>query len=386
MEKLYYKDPYLREAESTVAKIEVSEENTKVTLNETLFYPESGGQPGDRGFINGIEVTDTKKSENGESILYLEKGAENKIRVKETVKQKLDWDHRYKFMKMHTAQHLLSGLLYTHFNIGTVAVHLGEEYLTIEIDREKIEQITIENLIRAANKELWAAHSVNYREMNHAEAENLGLRRPIKVNGDVRIVEIEGVDRIACGGVHVGKTSEIGLITAIGHEQIRGHVRIYFNCAEKALEEALKAEEQDGKLCALLSCKTEETAAKVASLLTENTRTKAQLASAETKLAEAEYREKEKDNTAIIETKLPVERFRGLGEKEENIELLAINREGEKCTWLIIQKGKETMDMKAFLSQSGARGGGRAPVYQGIVDKDKTENMKKIFREYTKNE
>lgn len=381
MEKLYYKDPYLKEAETTVLSVSENDTNTLVTLKEDLFYPEGGGQCGDKGFLNSFKVLDTKKGPDGESVLYLEKEAGNGISVNDTVVQKLDWEHRYRFMKKHTAQHLLSGLLFNLFGIGTVAVHLGEQYLTIETDRERIDSETVHDLVLAANRAIWEAHRVRGIQMSHEEAEALNLRRSIKVEGQVRIVEIEGIDRIACGGVHVDKTSEIGLITAIGHEQIRGHERIYFNCSEKALEGALRAESQDAKLCALLSCKTEETVQKVASLQTELTKTKALLALSEIKNAETEFRENRGTGVVVLETKLPVERFRGLGEKEEDICLCAMNSEGEKCSWIIILKGKYSMDMKAFLSRCGARGGGRAPVYQGMIEKDKKDEMKRLFME-----
>ncbi len=382
MEKLYYKDPYLKEAEATVVKKEITDKNVKITLDNPLFYPEGGGQPGDIGYLNDIEVLDTKKGENGESILCLNKEAEDKIKVNDQVKQKLDWNHRYKFMKMHTAQHLLSGLLYTLFNIGTVAVHLGEEYLSIETDRERIDGEVIDKLIFAANKKIWESKKVIYRELSHSEAEKLGLRRSIKVEGDVRIVDIEDTDRIACGGVHVERTSEIGLITAIGHEQIRSHERIFFNCAEKALERAINTEKEDAKLCALLSCKTEETSKLVAQMLSDSTKTKALLASAEIKAAAAEYKEHKKNKSiTVIDTKLPTVRFQGLGESEEKIALCAINTDGEKCTWIIILKNTELLDVKDLISKTGARGGGRPPVYQGVIEKDKSD----VFFEYIKN-
>ncbi len=380
MEKLYYKDAYLKQYESTVTEVSSDDKYTYVKLESPLFYPEGGGQCGDRGHLNSFKVLDTKKAPDGNSVYYLEKEAEGKIKVKETVTQTLDWDHRYEFMKKHTAQHLLSGLLFNLFKIGTVAVHLGEEYLTIETDREKIDSGTVKKLVLEANRAIWESHGIKSFEVSHKEAEELNLRRSIKVEGTVRIVEIEGLDRIACGGVHVRRTSEIGLITAIGHEQIRGHERICFNCAEKALELALKAENQDGKLCALLSCRTEETAQKVASLQTELTRTKAALGLSEIKNAEAEFNEKREGSLAIIDTDLSVDRFRPLSDKEEPLALCAIKTEGDRSSWIIILKGYQ-LDIKSLLSQTSARGGGREPVYQGVIETAKKEEFKKLFKE-----
>ena len=210
MEKLYYQDPYLTKITCTVKAVSHTDKATEVRTDKTIFYPESGGQPGDRGTLGQYRVLDTRKADDGDSILILDPSSE--VKEGDVLELVLDWDHRYKFMVIHAAQHMLSGLLFTMFGIGTVAVHQGEEYLTIETDKSAIDEKVIDELILAANEKIRENHSIIYHEMSHKDAEALGLRRSIKVEGDVRIVEIKDVDRIACGGIHASRTGELSAV------------------------------------------------------------------------------------------------------------------------------------------------------------------------------
>ena len=141
-EQHYYDEPYLREYDSRVS--EVTEKG--LVLEATIAYAEGGGQPGDRGCINGVPFTNT--IHEGEHILHLMDASS--FSKGDEVRIVLDWKHRYEYMQQHTAQHLLSGLMFSKFGIGTLAVHQGEDILTIETDREDIPEETME-VIRIAN-------------------------------------------------------------------------------------------------------------------------------------------------------------------------------------------------------------------------------------------
>ncbi|MBQ2527427.1 MAG: alanyl-tRNA editing protein, partial [Spirochaetales bacterium] len=283
MEKLYYQDPYLSRITCTVTDVSRSDKATEIRTDRTIFYPESGGQPGDRGKLGQYNVLDTRKDDDGDSVLILE--PEAKINKGDVLELVLDWDHRYKFMVIHAAQHMLSGLLFTMFGIGTVAVHQGDEYLTIETDKSAIDGSIIDELVLAANERIRENHEIIYHEMSHKDAEALGLRRSIKVEGDVRIVEIKDVDRIACGGIHVARTGEIGIIYCLGHEQIRGHVRLYFSCGRQALESLIADSKVVRDLNRTFSCRTDEITSKVAETLASLSEAKAEAGVAMRRLA-----------------------------------------------------------------------------------------------------
>ena len=392
MRKLYYQDTYQKETQCTVVKVLHKETSTEVLTDQTIFYPECGGQPGDRGFLGPYEVLDTQKQEDGDSLLILKVNCP--VKEGENLTLKLDWPHRYQYMVMHTAQHMMSGLLFTNFNIGTVAVHLGDEYLTIETNQAEIQPNVLEALVEAANKAILESHPILYHEMSHKDAEALGLRRSIKVEGDVRIVEIQGVDRIACGGVHVAKTSKLRLIYCLGHESIRGHVRLYFKVGDQALSSAMKSLKLQEELCAKFTCAATDLLPKIDNLnnsLNQLTHTKKEL---EKELSgyQIEKNLQEDVATFIVEKDVDLQGFQHASNNYENLAMCVIKIEKDKSLWVIALKGKfQNKDFnelrKTLLPTIGAKGGGKAPLYQGAAsttDKEKLSVFLKAFEEFAR--
>ncbi len=390
MEKLYYQDTYMKAAKVTVTEVRHTDKATEVLTDRTLFYPESGGQPGDRGTIGPYKVLDTRKADDGDSILVL--GKDCPIEVGQSLDLVLDWDHRYRFMVMHAAQHMLSGLLFTNHQIGTVAVHQGEEYLTIETDKAEISQEIVDALVEEANRAIAEAHQILYHEMSHKAAEALGLRRSIKVEGDVRIVEIKDVDRIACGGIHVANTGEIRLIYSLGSEQIRGHVRLYFRCGQQAIESAISNEKVIQSLNRRLSCKAEELEGQIEALQSSLAEAKAGRTHAQRELALLEVRgRRDADGFCLIECEEGTDLlcYANAVPSFEDLAMLVLCPDKGRTKWLIALKGRyEKIDFnglrKDVLSKINAKGGGRSPVFQGVADccdenalKDFTEALHK---------
>ncbi len=367
MEKLYYNDTYLKETQCTVLSIHRTDKALEVITDKTVFYPECGGQPGDRGMLGTYEVLDTRKADNGDSVLILK--SDCPVKEGNLFLLSLDWEHRYKYMVMHTAQHLLSGLLFSKFNIGTVAVHLGEDYLTIEVSQPSVSDDIIKTLIEQANREIAQAHRIIYHEMSHEDAEKLGLRRSIKVDGDVRIVEIEDVDRIACGGVHVNSTSELNLIVYTHSEQIRGNVRLYFKTGSDALSFIFKNQATVAQIKNSFSCNDDEILTKIDSLKTQLSELKKQVSILSENAAESEIKSHLKNDTALFKTDLEVSSFASCIEKYENLALCVFNGNH----WLIGLKGKfESVNFneirKNLFPLIDAKGGGRNPLFQGICN------------------
>ena len=374
MDKVYYSDTYLRNLDCKVVEVTCTDKATEVRTDRTIFYPECGGQPGDRGHIGPYQVLDTRKGSDGDSILIL--APKTPIRKGDALELVLDWDHRYKFMVMHAAQHMLSGLMFTMFDIGTVAVHQGDEYLTIETNKDHVEEAAIDALVLAANEKIRENHRIVYHEMSHSDAEALGLRRSIKVEGDVRIVEIEGVDRIACGGLHVAGTSEIGLVHCIGHEQIRGHVRLYFKCGESALKELLDGHRTLQSLAHFLTCGVDELEAKVTSMAVSMSDLKSRCTQVQRRLAQYEISEaKGPDGVCVLrcEEGSDLQNHAQAVSSMEDVALLALCPDNGRFKWLIALKGEfEKIDfnvlIRPLLARINAKGGGRSPVFQGVAN------------------
>lgn len=364
-ERVYYAQPYLQSIQAKVLSIE----GEKVVLDRTICYPECGGQPGDIGTLGGCVLYDTRK-EGEDGIVHMVKSPS--FHVGDEVTLRLDWEHRHFFMCVHTAQHALSGLLFRLHQIGTVAVHDGNEILTIETDQGSIAEDVCLHVEDEANQVILEGHPVHYEEMGHQEAEGLGLRRSIKVEGDVRLVVIEGVDIIACGGVHVANTREIGLIQYVTQEQIRGHVRLVFRVGKRAVEEIRENRTLIHSLCTLHSATRED-------LLPVEEQSEAllrELKSENARLKEALARKglEGKSGVCIWDISGAPFDLKDLTQTldgTKDLALCAYRKEGERFTWLMAFLGSyRSFDFngkrKELLSSVNGKGGGRPPVYQGM--------------------
>lgn len=225
-ERLYYNDSYLKTFEAQI--VSASADGLRLVLDQTAFYPPSGGQPADRGTLNGVTVEAV--AEDGEAIVHLMAEAIQAERVSGTI----DWARRKDHMEQHTGQHLLSAVLERDFGLRTESFHMGADYSTIDLAAPAIAaEVLLEAEIRANTvlRENLPVR-VSYEDAHLAA----GLRKESQREGTLRIVEIFGLDRSACGGTHVAFTGEIGSIRLGKTEKIRQSTRLYFYCGGRALE------------------------------------------------------------------------------------------------------------------------------------------------------
>lgn len=229
--KLYYSSPYKAEWKTKIKESFEKEDQYFVILDETAFYPAGGGQPYDTGTINGIEVLDVLLEDN--EIVHK---VANKLESSD-VTCVLDWQRRFDHMQHHSGQHLLSAVCYSLYEARTVSFHLGQDYATIDIDIPELSQTQIENIEKVANKEIYNNRKIQSYFVTDEELKDIPLLKMPKVTEGIRIVEIEGIEHNACGGTHVSRTGEIGLIKLFKTEKQKGYVRIYFKCGTRALQE-----------------------------------------------------------------------------------------------------------------------------------------------------
>ena len=366
---LYYKDPYLKETEATVVEIR----NGMVVFDKTIFYPECGGQPGDRGSFGKWVISDTRKDKDGTPLHVIE-GELPPLGTTETLS--LDWDHRYFYMKEHTAQHLLSSLLYHMYSIGTVAVHQGEEILTIETDRSDIDEDVLLSVEERAMDEIIASHRVYQKEMDRNEAERLKMRRSITVDDDVvKVVFISDLDAVACGGVHVSSTGEIKELCYRGKEQIRGHVRTIWSIGDVARGYRRENERVVRECNRLLSSDTSSLVDTLNRFLSESVELKRENRELKKKVLEGELKER-KDNPLVFESSVSI---------TEAPEVVEKYREGRKVFILDGTNRKNFLffgdkkDFEAIKSEFSIKGGGREPRFRGTVVDINLERVKKIL-------
>ncbi|WP_048150128.1 alanyl-tRNA editing protein [Palaeococcus ferrophilus] len=217
--KLFYEDPYLKEESARVEKIEVNEDRVRVKLDRTIFYPEGGGQPSDRGTIYGegfhIEV---ERVEGKDEVWHVGRLKGRAPEEGEEVMMELDWAWRYENMRAHTGQHILSAVLKEMYGSDTTGFQIFEDYCKIEINFEG--ELRWEHILGAeleANEVVWNNLPVEVEEYEYLPEELAGiLRKHVpNVRSKIRIVKIPGVDATPCGGTHVRRTGEIGLIKVL---------------------------------------------------------------------------------------------------------------------------------------------------------------------------
>lgn len=352
-ELLYYKDGYLKSIDATVVDVR----DDGIILDRTIFYPECGGQPGDRGTFGSFVIKDTQKDEEGEP-LHLIDG--DKPKVGERLNLKLDWSHRYKYMIEHSAQHLLSATLFKEFSISTVAVHQGEKILTIETDKDEIDDEVLLRVEDSANKHVREGLRIYQEEVDHKAAEELNMRRSIKVEGRVKLVFIENLDVVACGGVHIANTREIGEIHYYGKELIRGHVRTIWCVSDGAVEDRRENEMALKDAYKLLSATRESLSSSITRILDENAELKRRVKSLEEVAAKAEVDDAfSKDSKLIIfKSELSLDSFMHV--LSGDIEAFIVNEENK--TFLYYGTKERFLMLKESL---GLRGGGKSIIFRG---------------------
>jgi len=229
--RLYFDNPYQVEFEANVVKNLSYEGSPAVVLDVTCFYPESGGQPADRGTLDGIPVIHVFEQDD-QIIHVLEKDISS-----DAVKGKIDWNTRFDHMQQHAGQHILSQCFVQLFDAATRSFHLGEETSTLEVDMRNMSEEEAARAERLANDLVFQNKEIKTRFYHEEEIANVQLRRPPKKTGDIRVVEVSGFDHTACGGTHPRSTGEIGTIKILRWERIRDNVRMEFICGIRALQD-----------------------------------------------------------------------------------------------------------------------------------------------------
>lgn len=226
--RLYFENPYQIEFEARVVERLSWREKPAVVLDQTCFYPESGGQPSDRGTLNGIEVLGVLEEDS--KILHL---LEDGISAGE-VKGKIDWQTRFDFMQQHAGQHILSQSFHELYQAETLSFHLGEVTSTVEIDLRKVAEEEVERVETRANDIVFQDREIKSYFIPEEKISSIPLRKPPKKKGLIRVVEVTDFDYSACGGTHPSKTGEVGLIKILKWEKIRNNVKFEFVCGQRA--------------------------------------------------------------------------------------------------------------------------------------------------------
>ena len=233
-DKLYYTDPYLREFDARVVGVSRDEHRTLLTLDRSAFYPTSGGQPFDLGTLGAHRVVDVFDADDGSVTHAIDRHDAPTPAVGDTLHGAIDWPRRFEHMQQHTGQHVLSAAFARVTGAETVSFHLGSEAATIDLAKE----VSAQNIAAAeteANRIVWENRPVTISFVSAQEAAMLPLRKEPARGGSLRLIDVKDFDLSACGGTHVARTGEIGLIAATSWERFKGGLRVEFVCGLRAL-------------------------------------------------------------------------------------------------------------------------------------------------------
>jgi misacylated tRNA(Ala) deacylase len=229
MMQMYLEDSYLWAFDATV----VEAFDDRVILDKTAFYPQSGGQPADTGlFMRGNEsfqVLGAETEEKGIAHIVDRSGLE----PGDLVTGKIDQERRYRFMKSHTACHILSAVIFQETGARITGNQIEQSRSRVDFSLESFDKAMMGEYVKKVNMIVSERHPVTTRIIPRAEAlaipDLVRLAMNVPDREMIRVVEIEGIDRQACGGTHVRNTGEIGTIKMIKAENKgKANRRVYF--------------------------------------------------------------------------------------------------------------------------------------------------------------
>lgn len=230
-QRLYYTEPYRRSFDATVVSAEPVDGHLHVTLDQTAFYPTSGGQPFDTGTLGSAAVTDVIDREDG-TIVHVVSGT---LKPGEVVSGEIDWARRFDHMQQHTGQHVLSAAFDRLFGVRTESFHMGQQSATIDLARD-VSASEIEKAENDANRIVWEDRPVSIRFATAEEASAMGMRKESARTGTLRLIDVQDYDLSACGGTHVERAGAIGVIAIGSVEKFKGGSRVEFLCGGRALQ------------------------------------------------------------------------------------------------------------------------------------------------------
>ena len=369
----------------------------RVWLDTSLFNPEGGGQPGDRGVLvrcpddeepwdrtkeDAAAVLDTQK-EAGSVVHYTDR----RLEAGEKVYAAVDWDYRFDLMQQHSGEHLVSGMVHAKYGYDNVGFHLGHDVVTIDFNGI-LDETQLKEIETQVNRYIWKDLPTEILYPSEGELKTLEYRSKKEIDeldGEVRIVRFPGADTCACCGTHVARTGEIGMVRILSVVRFREGVRVEMICGARVLERCRRIEEQNQIISRKLSARPEETALAVKRLWEENFAIKGKLLACQDALFDAEAARWEgKGDVLLFREGLEPDQVRKLTDR-------VMNRCGGRCAVFSLgadgtykyAMGEKDGDLRSFTREMNAalkgRGGGKPFFVQGSAEASK-EQIQDYFR------
>ena len=390
--KVYIENPYLSEIEANIIDKKKKDDTYHIKLDKTIFYPHlSGGQPGDIGTINGIEVLESYEENDDIYHIVKENINENKVQIS------IDFDNRLDMMQQHTGQHLLSSCFYRLFNAETISFHVGHDYVSIDVTMSDLSEEDAEKLEIMANKIIWSNFNIKSYFPSQERLKRLPLRKMPTVTKNIRIVEIDGFDYSPCGGTHLKSTGELGIIKIRKWEKYKGNIRVEFVCGNRALKDYIWKNKYIKDLSLMLSSLDKDLLAKVKKLYDDKNYLEKEIRDLRESLNKIKGEEflkssllnenvnfivKELENTSFLEISF-ISSY--LNNNNENLVQIYGLRNQDKGQFYITKTKDVNINLmdiyKDIASKKNIKGGGNPNTIQGGLELETIENTMKTFYE-----
>lgn len=380
--KLFYEDAYQTTFATSLIKQEQDDNGTYVTLEETAFYPTGGGQPFDKGTINGIPVINVEEVD-GEIRHYVAAPVEGN-----NVEAIIDWHRRFDHMQQHAGQHILSAAFVEQYGFETMSFHLGQETLTIDILTEQLTEEQALKVEELANQIILENRPIETKWVTEEEAHQYPLRKKLAVTENVRLVIIPDFDYNGCGGTHPSSTGQVAAIKIIGWEKQKKNTRVEFVCGNRVRKQLHNKTKVITEIGQLLSSPEQEMTTSVKRILEQGKTMEKMLEDLRDQLLHFEAKSiirNAKDQYAgeVLQNRTMQELqklARIVTNMEERIVTIFVTETGEKQQ-IVVARGKSAPgNMKALIGEIiptiNGKGGGNDLMAQGGGESGTISNEK----------
>ena len=371
--RLYDADAYATEFDAVVLSCEKVTDKKHTTyavvLDQTLFFPEEGGQSPDKGILNESNVLDVQI--NKDIITHY---TDAPLTVGDKVHGVINWQHRFFNMQQHSGEHIFSGIVHERFGFDNVGFHLSDQIVTMDFNGV-LSQEDIDSVEWSVNEVISKNIEIIVSFPSKEELAQMIYRSKIEIEGQVRIVTIPGYDVCACCAPHVKRTGEIGMLKVMNVQNYKGGVRISILCGFRALAAFREKNQIVSDLMGVLTTGQDKLVDTVSKMKTNNQDLNYQLGVTKQKLLEQKLKDIPDDQTNVLlfesDIDAPVMRnvINQLVETHPGICGVFSGNEENGYSFIIGSKEIDCRTIAATLREKlGARGGGSEQMIQGSVN------------------
>lgn len=364
--KLYDEHPYDTTFHATIQDIQY-DKNTTLILDQTLFFPEEGGQCADSGTIDGYEVIDVQISKG--IIKHILKG-HVKLEIGNEIQGEIDWDLRFSNMQNHSGEHIFSGIVHREYGYDNVGFHLGKDVVSVDFNGP-IDEVSLRRIEKEVNQVIYENRVIRAYYPSEEELASLNYRSKKEVDSPLRIVEIENCDVCACCAPHVRRSGEVGLFKVVHMMNYKGGVRIFILCGQRALDYVLELDDNMNAIYHMLSANNSSVVKYVKQLIDTNNALKQEVFNLNKKEVQRLVEEANENHRYFfvedLDKNLQREMVNSLAQRLEGYVGVFAGSDRMGYRFILASRNNDTTKLFDVLKSHGAKGGGNALMVQGYM-------------------